>query len=125
MFGIDGILLSPRLGRALTRIFQTSLDKGAVPKEWRTASVVPIFKKGDKSNAANYRQVSLTAICSKLQEHILCSNIMDHLTIHNILSDSQHGFRSRRSCETQLITTIQDPESTGQVFDCVPSKSTC
>jgi hypothetical protein len=55
----------------LTRIFQTSLDKGAVPKKWRTASVVPIFKKGDKSNAANYRPVSLTAICSKLQEHIL------------------------------------------------------
>jgi hypothetical protein len=86
--------LADIIAPALTRIFQTSLDKGAVPKEWRTASVVPIFKKGDKSNAANYRPVSLTAICSKLQEHILCSNIMDHLTTHNILSDSQHGFRS-------------------------------
>ena len=100
--------LADIIAPALTRIFQISLDKGAVPKEWRTASVVPIFKKGDKSNAANYRPVSLTAICSKLQERILCSNIMDHITTHSILSDSQHGFRSRRSCETQLITTIQD-----------------
>ena len=33
---------------------------------------------------------------------------MDHLTHHNILSDSQHGFRARRSCETQLVETIQE-----------------
>ena len=27
---------------------------------------------------------------------------------HNILSDKQHGFRKKRSCESQLILTIQD-----------------
>jgi hypothetical protein len=84
---------------------------GIVPKNWRTASIVPVFKKGDKSNAANHRPVSLTAICCKMQEHIIqhvCSNIMDHLSTYQILSDCQHGFRARRSCETQLITTIQD-----------------
>ena len=41
-------------------------------------------------------------------EHILYSNIMKHLDTHNILSDRQHGFRSKRSCETQLIETIED-----------------
>ena len=40
-------------------------------------------------------------------EHILHSNIMDHLEEHNILTDAQHGFRCKRSCETQLIATIQ------------------
>ena len=34
--------------------------------------------------------------------------IMDHLSTYQIISDCQHGFRARRSCETQLITTIQD-----------------
>ncbi|XP_052818036.1 uncharacterized protein LOC128244061 [Mya arenaria] len=33
---------------------------------------------------------------------------MQHLDEHNILSDNQHGFRKRRSCETQLLTTIQE-----------------
>jgi hypothetical protein len=31
---------------------------------------------------------------------------MDHYDIHNILSDKQHGFRSKRSGETQLSVTI-------------------
>ena len=88
--------ISPRLLRevadiiapALTRIYQASLDTGTVPTDWRTANIVPIFKKGDKSKASNYR-----AICSKMLEHIIHSNVMDHLTYYNILSDSQHGFR--------------------------------
>jgi hypothetical protein len=93
---------------AITRIFHTSLDEGTVPKDWRKANIVPIFKKGDKSKPANYRPVSLTAICSKTLEHIIYSNIMNHLSQNNLLSDNQHGFRTRRSCETQLITTVQE-----------------
>ena len=31
---------------------------------------------------------------------------MKHLEQHNILTDSQHGFRAKRSTETQLIQTI-------------------
>ena len=33
---------------------------------------------------------------------------MNHLSQNNLLSDNQHGFRTRRSCETQLITTVQE-----------------
>jgi hypothetical protein len=31
---------------------------------------------------------------------------MDHFDRWNILTDKQHGFRSRKSCESQLIITI-------------------
>ena len=34
--------------------------------------------------------------------------VMKHLESHGILSDQQHGFRKRRSCEIQLILTLQD-----------------
>ena len=50
----------------------------------------------------------MTAICCKLLEHILTSSIRKHLDVNNILSDCQHGFRSKRSCETQLIISVQD-----------------
>ena len=43
---------------------------------------------------------------SCLLEHIVHSQVMDHLDEKSILSDNQHGFRSKRSCETQLVSTI-------------------
>ena len=52
--------------------------------------------------------MSLTSIACKIMEHIVCSSIHRHLEANSILTDAQHGFRKRRSCETQLITTIQD-----------------
>ena len=58
--------------------------------------------------AVNYRPVSLTCITCKLFEHIICKHILAHLEDHKILTDLQHGFRSGRSCETQLVTTFQD-----------------
>ena len=96
------------LAGMLTFIFQQSLDSGDTPKDWREANVVPIFKKGDCSKPANYRPVSLTAICCKQLEHIIVSNTLQHLNDHNILTDNQHGFRRGRSCETQLIITTDD-----------------
>jgi len=88
---------------SLTLIFQTSLERGTVPDDWKTAHVTPIFKKGDKSKPSNYRPVSLTSICCKTLEHIIFSHLMKFSESHNILSDKQHGFRKKRSCESQLI----------------------
>ena len=89
-------------------IFQRSLDTGTLPKQWLTANIAPVFKKGEKYKASNYRPVSLTCICSKLLEHIVVSHLLDHLDSHNALADEQHGFRHRRSCETQLIQFIEE-----------------
>ncbi|VDI84140.1 Hypothetical predicted protein [Mytilus galloprovincialis] len=74
-----------------------------------TWHIVSLFRKGHKSTAANYRPVSLTAISSKVMEHILHSKIMEHLEEHSILTPAQHGFRTKRSFETHLIATIRTP----------------
>jgi hypothetical protein len=67
-----------------------------------------VFKKGEKYLANNYRPVSLTCICCKILEHIVVSNILKHLDEQNILVDCQHGFRSKQSCETQLLTLAHE-----------------
>ena len=92
----------------LALIYNESLAQGTVPDDWRQANVAPVFKKGEKYNAANYRPVSLTCICCKTLEHIIVSNINKHLAFESILADCQHGFRSQRSCETQLVQFYHD-----------------
>ena len=51
---------------------------------------------------------TLNCVPCKLLEHIVCSDIMAHLNEHNLMSDRQHAIRKKRSCETQLITIIND-----------------
>ena len=89
-------------------IFQRSLDTERVPKDWSTVFVCPLFKKGDTSLASNYRPISLTSILCKVLEHIVATNVVSHIDKNNLLYDLQHGFRSKRSCETQLVTLIED-----------------
>ena len=100
--------LHAQIAPILQVIFTKSLSSGIVPDDWKNANVTPIFKKGSKSIAENYRPISLTCICSKIMEHIIVSNIMQHADRNNILKINQHGFRRRLSCETQLLTFIQE-----------------
>ena len=92
----------------LSFIFQQSYDCNTVPSDWSIALVTAIFKKGNKSDPANYRPISLTCICCKIPEHIILSHMSKHLSLNNILIDQQHGFREKFSCETQLISAVQD-----------------
>ena len=100
--------LADEISPSLTAIFQKSLNSGTVPDDWRSTNLSAIFKKGDRFKASNYRPVSLTSLCCKVQEHIITSNILKHLEEHDILTDCRHGFRARRCCETQLVTLVHE-----------------
>ena len=100
---------SSEISPMLALIYNEPLAQGTVPDDWRQANVAPVFKKGEKYNAANYRPVSLTCICCKTLKHIIVSNINKHLAFESILVDCQHGFRRlQRSCETQLVQFYHD-----------------
>ena len=112
--GPDGIpprllkMVAKEISPALTKLFQLSIAIGTVPRTWKHAYVQPIFKKGDRSEAQNYRPISLTCICCKLLEHVIRTEMTKHLESNNILNDVQHGFRKHRSCETQLVSFTDD-----------------
>jgi hypothetical protein len=63
--------IAEEIAPAITLLFQASLDQGTLPCSWKKALVVPVFKKGKRSAASNYRPISLTAIVCKLCEHIV------------------------------------------------------
>ena len=112
------------LAPALTSLFQASLHQSKIPDDWRQARVAPLYKTGksDRSKPAHYRPISLTSICCKVMEHIICSNLMRHLDESDILTDFQHSFRRKRSCETQLVLTVDELSRAldqGKQVDCI------
>ena len=107
--GTDGFLprvlkeVRDEISPHLRTIFNRSLETGVVPQDWREANVTPLFKKGDTSKPGNYRPVSLTSVVGKLLESIIVDKLAGHLEGNNLLKNSQHGFRRRRSCLTNLL----------------------
>ena len=57
--------VSDDLAPILTTIFRKSLATGEIPQDWRTANVSPVYKKGQKYLAENYRPISLTSVSAK------------------------------------------------------------
>ena len=98
--------LSSELAPILTLLFQASLNQQSFPDIWKHANVNPTLYIQERRQDKSTKLLSLTCISCKLLEHIICSNLIQHLTRHNI--PLQHGFREKRSCETQLIEFIHD-----------------
>ena len=65
--------------------------------------ITPIFKKGDRARAVNYRPISLTSHVIKIYERVLRKTMVNFIEDNNTLCDNQHGFRSGRSCLTQML----------------------
>ena len=92
----------------LTIIYTKSYKTGEIPSDWRNANVIPAYKKGNKTEASNYRPISLNCIACEFLEHILTGNIMHHANQNSILYKLQHGFMNMLSCETQLMEFIDN-----------------
>ena len=107
--GIDSInstlLIECKTGvtSPLEQLFSASINLEKIPDEWRLANVTPIFKKGSKKEPGNYRPVSLTSHVCKVLEKIIKEDIVNFLEQNNRILESQHGFRNKRSCLTNLL----------------------
>ena len=99
-----------QIASGLTLVFQASIKQSKLPEDWRHTLITPIYKPGkkDRGKAENYRPVSLTSVACKVLEYIIYTNIMQHLDDEKVLSDTQYGFRKNRSCEAQLVLTVND-----------------
>ena len=57
----------------LARLLDITINNGTLLCDWRRATVVPVYKSGDRLLVTNYRPVSLTSIVCKQMEHIIAS----------------------------------------------------
>lgn len=92
----------------LLYIFKYSMLKCEIPKDWATANISAIHKKGSKSEANNYRPVSLTCVACKLLESIIRDYLVNYFKQNNLFSNRQYGFIKGRSTVLQLLTMLDD-----------------
>lgn len=110
--GLDGFTArllkecASALSHPLSIIYRTSFLQGALPQAWLDASVTPIFKKGDKLSADNYRPISMVPIVSKIAERIIVDKLLPFLLSNGIIPEQQHGFLPGRSVLTNLLPCV-------------------
>ena len=96
-----------QLGLPLSIIFNTIFERSELPPAWLTSTVLPLFKKGERNQASNYRPISITSSCCKVMESIIHDSMSSYLLSNNLISDSQHGFLKKRSTLSNLIYSIR------------------
>ena len=97
-----------QLAGPLSHLFKSSLASGEIPQIWKHAHVAPIHKNGDKTDPNKYRPVSLTSSVGKMLESIIRDDLQSYLENNNLLCKEQFGFRSGKSCSTQLLQVVNE-----------------
>ena len=80
----------------LHQLITNAWEVGSVPQAWKAASIVTIYKKGDRTDYGNYRRISLLSIAGKIFARILLNRLPTHIT-PEVVPDAQSGFRGNRS----------------------------
>ena len=96
-----------QLGLPLSIIFNTIFERSELPPAWLTSTVLPLFKKGERNQAGNYRPISITSSCCKVMESIIHDSMSSYLLSNDLISDSQHGFLKKRSTLSNLLYSIR------------------
>ena len=92
----------------MAHICNLSFVTGVVPDSLKLAKVIPVYKKGDKSQPGNYRPISLLSVFDKVLEKLICKRLCDFLQFHNILYKFQFGFRKHHSTVLAIMEVIDN-----------------
>ena len=93
--------------RPLQIIYESYLDRGKFPQEWKKANV-PVHKKNDKQLVKNYRPISLLPTCGKIFERILYNSFFNFLNQNDLISPAQPGFKPGDSWINQLLSITHE-----------------
>jgi exonuclease III len=111
--GIDCIpskickLAAPVIAQPLHYLFNTSLEKGMLPNQWKWGKVTPIYKDGPETNPTNYRPITVLPVIMKVFEKFVHNQLYQYVKENNILNPFQSGFRPAHSTSTALLDVTE------------------
>ena len=87
-YRISGYILKEcrqEMAEPIHDIIECSIKTGKVPREWKIADIMPIYKNGNKEETLNYRPVSLSSIVCKICEKAIKKQWTDYLEREGII----------------------------------------
>ena len=113
--------------KPLTHIINLSIQSGVFPCDMKKANITPIYKKKAKTDAGNYRPVSILNIISKIIEKIACEQLTGYLDSNNLLYELQsaasaHHFQLIDSCLIHLSDFIRNQQDKGHFTGMVQAR---
>ena len=105
---LESLKNAVELGPVFARLFQQSLDKGEIPKEWSLANICPLYKKGNRALPSNCRPVSLTCVPCKMLEHKYVQILWLSLMNTNFCQTDNMLSGRTLAVKPQLVTVIND-----------------
>jgi hypothetical protein len=75
-------------------------NKEELPHQWKESIVIPIHRKGDKTQCSNYGDISQLPTLYKILSNILLSRLIPYAD--DIIRNHQYGFQSNRSTTNQI-----------------------
>ena len=101
--GVGSILSGP-----LSYLINECIGEGIYPDCLKTSKVLPIYKKGDRSEISNYRPVAVPSVFAKIFEKILNNRLLQYLNKNNLIGKSQFGFTSGMSTSDAVYSTLTE-----------------
>ena len=89
--------------QALLPVCSTSFISSEIPKDWKAAAVIALFKGGDTLDPNCYRPISIPPCLSKVFESQVNKQITDHFESHCTFYTVQSGFRNRHGCTSATL----------------------
>ena len=71
-------------------------NKERMPKEWKESIIVPIYKKGDKTDCNNYNKMAVSHVCAS-------AKALENLQKHNVLCNKVCQCCSVMKCDLQAL----------------------
>ena len=99
-------LIKVPISKPLEILYNYSFSIGKVPQDFKVAKVIPVFKKGCKTDIDNYRPISLISVFNKLLEKLMYNRILKFIEKHELLYPKQFGFQSNHSTEHALLCIV-------------------